>query len=178
MLVKITGGEARYLKLLEDFWPEFDSGMQAADAVSVREIVDELDAELGPMLFPFKVCRLVFDQNGDAFSHCPCSSVVLQPLYAVGLTLLPAICWSAWGPSQQGSVSSAHGLHYICLSYRMNQVSNCQGLPLPHAHYNALPCFSAYLLKHWQQTMHMCLNKQMYHIVFSGPSLDSSGILA
>lgn len=90
MLLKIAGGEARYLKLLEDFWPEFDSGMQAADAVSVREIVNELDAELGPILFPLKACRLLCDQNGDAFNRCPCSSVVLQPLHTIGLTLLPA----------------------------------------------------------------------------------------
>lgn len=80
MLVEVAGGEARYLKLLEDFWPEFDSWMQAADAVSVREIVDELDAELGPILFPPKVCCLLCDENGEAFSRCQRSSVVLQPL--------------------------------------------------------------------------------------------------
>ena len=55
-LAKVAGGEAEYLNLLEDFWPEFDSWMQAADAVSVRQIVDELDADLGPILFPLKVC--------------------------------------------------------------------------------------------------------------------------
>ena len=51
------------MKLLEDFWPEFDSWMQTANAVSVREIVDELDAELGPILFPLKVCSLLYDQD-------------------------------------------------------------------------------------------------------------------
>ena len=59
-LAKFAGGEAKYLKLLEDFWPEFYSWMQAADAVSVREIVDELDAELGPILFPPQVCNMLY----------------------------------------------------------------------------------------------------------------------
>ncbi|KAL3144457.1 hypothetical protein ABBQ32_004201 [Trebouxia sp. C0010 RCD-2024] len=49
-----AGGRAKYLKLLGDFWPELTSCTQAAEAVPVREVVDQLDAALGPMLFPLK----------------------------------------------------------------------------------------------------------------------------
>lgn len=48
----------KYLKLLDNFWPEFTSWTAAAGAVPVREVVDELDAALSPMLFPLKVWHL------------------------------------------------------------------------------------------------------------------------
>ena len=74
-LAKFAGGEAKYLKLLEDFWPEFYSWMQAADAVSVREIVDELDTELGPILFPPQVCSMLYSFIHSFSGHWPTMTI-------------------------------------------------------------------------------------------------------
>ena len=50
-----SGGRAGHLELLQDFWPEFDTWIQAAGSVSVREVVDQLDSAMAPILFPLKV---------------------------------------------------------------------------------------------------------------------------
>lgn len=41
--------------MLRDFWAPFQRQIADAGKISVREVIDELDALLGPYLFPGKV---------------------------------------------------------------------------------------------------------------------------
>ncbi len=41
--------------MLKDFWEPFDANISQVSPVAVREVVDELDAMLGPHFLPPKV---------------------------------------------------------------------------------------------------------------------------
>jgi DNA topoisomerase I len=48
----ISGGRIDWRKVLEDFWRDFSSSVDGTKELRVSEVIDALDAELGPYFFP------------------------------------------------------------------------------------------------------------------------------
>ncbi len=53
-LDEISNGKKDYKKVLEEFWNGFKDAIGGSDSLTMTEIIDAIDAELGPHFFPVK----------------------------------------------------------------------------------------------------------------------------
>lgn len=67
----VAAGKASWKGIMQDFWHPFDTQLHEVGDIGVREVIDELNAALGPHLFPPQVCR----------SHEPLYPSALTPIY-------------------------------------------------------------------------------------------------
>lgn len=51
-----VAGETSWKGILHNFWHPFNQHLSEVMEVGVREVIDEIDAALGPHLFPVQVC--------------------------------------------------------------------------------------------------------------------------
>ena len=53
---KPAAGEVEWRAVLKDFWAAFEPAVAAAYGIEMRDVIDTLDAVLGPHLFPAQAC--------------------------------------------------------------------------------------------------------------------------
>ena len=53
-----AAGDVHWKGVLKDFWQPFQANIAEVSPVAMREVIDELDAMLGPHFFPPKVLFL------------------------------------------------------------------------------------------------------------------------
>lgn len=53
-----AAGTKGWRGILEAFWQPFNTQLQTVNGIGVRQVIDEIDAMLGPHLFPVQVSIL------------------------------------------------------------------------------------------------------------------------
>src|SRR5690606_5841121 len=54
----ISGGEVNWKKVLSDFWEGFHATVESTKSLTITNVIDALDADLGPHFFPEENSRV------------------------------------------------------------------------------------------------------------------------